>query len=389
MKKLLFLAAIAALVACSKTDNFKDVEEVAIDFTDIHIEKNTKASYTNVASLESDTRGFGVFGAKTKQDNTVEKVFGKSTAEENGGAQVTYTSTEITTGTNTTTHWTYSPKRYWDKGAKSYQFYAYAPYNVSTTANEVTTYLLGEVEWDETKGANGFSITGFKQKTTVSEMVDILTDLTNQTNNTSKTNNVNFSFSHILSNINFLMAISPELKLDENDNPVSVNSITLGAVKMDGDYAYDTDAYKWTLASNPTTNTFSATQTSNKVFAAGALKAKQDTDPASLNDESKIGTTAVPGLNDLLFVPQTLPTTTGTEYVVTIEYMIGDETFNRTIKLNEFFKLDDNDQKVYASSWESGVKYNYILVIGLTPIEFDVTGISDWAQTDTYEYVIE
>lgn len=389
MKKLLFLAAVAALVACSKTDNFKEVEEVAIDFTDVQIEKNTKASYTNVASLESDTRGFGVFGAKTKQDDNVEKVFGKSTAEENGGAQVTYTSTAITTGTNTTTHWTYSPKRYWDKGAKSYQFYAYAPYNVSTTANNETTYLLGTVEWDETEGAEGFSITGFKQKTTVSEMVDILTDLTNQTNNTSKTNNVNFSFKHILSNINFYMAVSPELKADEDDNPVSVNSLSLGVVKMDGDYAYVTDAYKWTLASNSTTATFNATQTNSKVFGEKDLLAKQNTTPATLQANQIGDPTIVDGLNDLLFIPQVLPTTTGTEYVVTIEYMIGTETFNRTIKLNEFFKKDSNDNIVYASEWVSGYKYNYYLVISLTPIEFDVTGLSDWTGTDSYEYVIQ
>lgn len=388
MKKLLFLAAIAALVACSDTDNYKEVEEVAIDFTDVQIENSTKASYTDVASLQSDARGFGVFGAKTKQDNTVEKVFGKSTAESNGGAQVTYTSNAITTGTNTTTHWTYSPKRYWDKGAKSYQFYAYAPYNVSTTVNNETTYLLGTVAWDETEGANGFSITGFKQKTTVTEMVDILTDLTNQTNNTSKTNNVNFSFSHILSNINFYMAVSPEMKADETDNPVSVNSISLGAVKMDGTYAYVTSAYTWTLAGTPTTATFNATQTSSKVFAERALLAREDTNTSSL-ESSQIGEpTVVPGLNDLLFIPQALPTTSGTEYVVEIEYMIGTETFNRTIKLNEFFKMDGNNT-VYSTQWESGVKYNYILVIGLTPIEFDVTGIGDWARTDTYEYVIE
>ncbi len=386
MKKLLFLAAAATLVACSDTDNFKEVEEVAIDFTDVQIEKSTKASYTDVASLQSDARGFGVFGAKTKQDNTVEKVFGKSTAESNGGAQVTYTSTAITTGTNTTTHWTYSPKRYWDKGAKSYQFYAYAPYNVSTTANNETTYLLGTVAWDEAKGANGFSITGFKQKLVVDDMVDILTDLTNQTNNISKTNNVNFSFSHILSNINFLMAVSPELKADETDNPVSVNSLTLGAIKMDGDYAYVTGAYKWTLAATPTTNTFSATQTNNKVFAERALKAKEDTNPSALQ-ASQIGDpTAVPGLNDLLFVPQILPT--DTKYVINIEYMIGNEPFERTIELNEFFKKDGNNT-VYSTEWKSGYKYNYILVIGLNPIEFDVTSISDWANTDTYEYVIE
>lgn len=374
-KQLLFLAAVAALAACSKTDNFKETAEAPIDFSEVFIEKATKAPFTDVASLKASS--FGVFGSKTKQDNTVEKVFGKSAAETNGGAQVSWNTTS--------SKWTYSPIRYWDKGATSYHFYAYAPYNSVTTGDN---RLLGSVTWSEST-ANSFKIEGFKQNTTVANMVDILTDLENQINNTSKQNTVNFSFKHILSNINFYMAVSPELKSDETNNPVSVNSISLGAVKMDGTYAYVTSAYTWTLAGTPTTATFSATQTSNKVFAERALKAKQDTNPSSLQSSQIGDPTVVPGLNDLLFIPQALPTTSGTEYVVEIEYMIGTETFNRTIKLNEFFKMDNNDQKVYASQWESGVKYNYILVIGLTPIEFDVTGISDWAQTDTYEYVIE
>jgi hypothetical protein len=374
MKKIFLLAAVAAIVACSKTDNFKENTEVEIGFTEVFIENSTKASYTNVASLQSDTRGFGVFGSKTKQTDAVEKVFGKLQAEQNGGAQVTWNSTD--------SKWKYSPIRYWDKGAKSYHFYAYAPYNAVTTG---TDRLLGSVTWDEAT-ANSFKIEGFKQNTTVANMVDILTDLENQTNNTSKTNNVGFSFKHILSNINFYMAVSPEMKADETNNPVSVNSLSIGAVKMDGTYAYVTDAYKWTLAGSPTTASFSATQESSKVFAQRVLKATENTNPATLTGTQIGEPTAVPGLTDLLFVPQTLPT--DTKYVVTIEYMVNDETFNRTIDLNDFFKKDGNNT-VYSTEWISGYKYNYILVIGLTPIEFTVTDIADWAQTDTYEYVIE
>lgn len=380
MKKLFLMAAVAALVACSDTDNIKDTDEAAIDFTEVFIEKSTKAPYASVANLQSDTRGFGVFGAKTKQDNTKDKVIGKSQSELNGGAQVTYSSNDA--------KWTYSPKRYWDKGATKYEFYAYAPYNKATTVGNETTYLLGTVSWNENQGENGFSISGFKQNTTVADMVDILTDLENQKNNTQFTNNVSFSFKHILSNINFYMAVSPDLKADENDNPVSVNSVTVGAVKMDGSYAYVTDAYKWTLAASPTTHTFQATQESNKVFAQRVLKAMKNTTGNTLSNEQISSTpTAVPGLTNLLFVPQTLPT--DTKYVVTIQYLIGDEVFDKTIELNEFSKIV-NETTVKTTEWVSGYQYNYILVIGPTPIEFDVTGISDWSQnSDTYEYVIE
>lgn len=380
MKKILLLASVVAVVACSDTDNYKETEDVEIGFSKVYVEKGTKAPYTDVASLQGDTRGFGVFGARTKQDNTIDKVFGKSTAETNGGAQVTYNSTSQA--------WTYSPKRYWDKGAQKYQFYAYAPYNTSTTSGNTTTYLLGTVSWDQTAEANGFSISGFKQKTTVADMIDILTDLENQTNNTTFQNDVNFSFKHILSNINFMMAVSPDLKADENLNPVAVNSISIGAVKMDGSYSYVTNAYKWTLADNPTTYTFNATQTNSKVFAAGALKAMTNTTGNTLTAAQISATpTNVPGLTNLLFVPQVLPT--DTKYVVTIEYTIGDEVRNRTINLNDFSKTTDNNTTVKTTEWVSGYQYNYILVISATPIEFNVTNIGDWTQTDTYYYTIE
>jgi hypothetical protein len=376
MKKIFLLAAVAAIVACSKTDNFKETEEAAIDFSEVFLEKSTKASYTDVASLKSDSRGFGVFASKTKQDDSAEKVFGKSSAETNGGAQVTWNTTS--------SKWTYSPIRYWDKGAKSYHFYAYAPYNAVTTGSN---RLLGTVTWSEST-ANSFKIEGFKQTATVADMVDILTDLTNAANITpTYSNPVTFSFSHILSNINFYMAVSPALKADETLNPVSVNSIKVGAVKLDGSYAYDTNAYKWTITNNSTTSDFNATVTSGKVFDVRVLKATEDTNPASLNTATQVGDpTAVPGLTDLLFIPQTLPT--DTKYTVTIQYMIGDETFDKTINLNDFSKTENNTT-VNTTQWVSGYKYNYILVIGPTPIEFDVQEIGDWAETDTYYYTID
>lgn len=373
MKKVLLLAAVAALVACAEKDNFKEAEEAAIDFSEVFVEKGTKAPYTDVASLKSDTRGFGVFGSKTKQDNTVEKVFGKSSDETNGGAQVTWNSTS--------SKWTYTPIRYWDKGAQSYHFYAYAPYNAITTG---TNRLLGTVSWSESTD-NSFKIEGFKQNTTVANMIDILTDLENQINNTSKQNTVNFSFKHILSNINILMAISPDLKDDESDNPVTVNSVSLGDIKMDGSYAYNS-GYKWTLANNATTASFDATKNSNnKVFNSGELKATANTSTNSLNT-NQIGTTGVEGLQNLLFIPQAFTESTG--YEIEIDYLIGTETFNRTINLSSFVK--QNTTNNYSTSWEIGYQYNYILVIGPTPIEFGVSEITPWTtNVETYVYTID
>lgn len=368
MKKYIFLIATAAIVAsCSKTDNFKETGELPIDFTDVQIEKSTKAPFTDVASLQASS--FGVYGSKTVSGTTT-KVFGQLAAEANKGVQVSYNST--------TSKWAYSPLRYWDKGASAYHFYAYAPYNADN--------ILGNVTWSEST-ANSFSISGFQQSHTQSDMIDILTDLTHQANVTTLQNTVDFSFSHILSNINFYMAVSPDLKADETNNPVSVNSISIGAVKMDGSYSYVSSAYTWTLASNSTTATFNAEQSNSKVFAARALKAMTNTTGNTLAAaQISEDPTEVPGLTSLLFVPQTLPT--DTKYVVTIEYMIANETFNKTIDLNDFKKTVSNSD-VYTSQWISGYQYNYILVIGPTPIEFGVHEIGGWADTDTYYYTIQ
>ena len=369
-KSYILIAAATILVACTKNDKFtEDSEPQLIGFSKVYIEKGTKAFQTGAYDMNNfETAGntFGVFGYKDATSNNM-KVFGERTGEEEG--------VKVTFGTD----WTYSPLRYWDKAASAYHFYAYAPHSDNF---EGTASLASNSQ-------NAFSISGFKQATTQSAMIDLMTDLTSKATVNSTTtkplgqNDVDFTFKHILSNINIRMAVGADLKADKANNPVTVTSVSVGAIKMDGSYAYN-EGYKWTLAATPTTQTFPATeQSTGIVFAADELKAIENTAANSL-DASDVDTkaTAVAGLTDLLFVPQAVID----DYVINVTYKIQNEVFSKTIKLNAFLKTTDNTSVL--STWEPGYKYTYILVIGPTPILFDVADITGWTDGGTYLYNI-
>lgn len=359
-KSLLILAATAIVVSCAKTDSLNETNEIPIGFTKVYIENGTKAiakgAYTT-ANFETVGNTFGVFGYKTTSTQTNALLFDDQKVEYKSGL-----STDLYEATN---DWAYSPLKYWDKSATYYYFYAYAPHEGDFTGTAALS----------SNSATAFSITGFKQATTKSTMIDLMTDLSSKatvSGDAIGTNDVAFTFGHILSNINVKMAVSDALKADNHDNPVTVVSLTLGAIKMDGDYAYNTTAtaYKWTLATtSPTTQTFPATQTSGNVFASDALTSVTT------------GYTNVPDMTDLLFVPQTVDA----GYKFVIQYKINNEVFDKEIPLSSF----KNTSEQGLATWEPGNKYTYQIVIGPDPILFDFTSVSDWADGGTYTYTIQ
>ena len=359
MKKSFLIAATSAIIlaGCAESDTLKPIEEMPIGFTKVYIENVTKAITTGAyttANFETVGNTFGVFGYKNTGSQTNALIFDNQKVEYQSGLNTA-------NGYNATTDWAYTPIKYWDKSATSYNFYAYAPHNGDFTG---TAALSSNAQ-------NAFTITGFEQANTQPGMIDLMTDLTSKQSVTGTaigTNDVAFTFGHILSNINLTMAVSPSLKADETNNPVRVQSITIGAVKLDGNYGYDTNAYKWTLKDGSRTATFSGTQTSSNVFASGALKASDDK------------FTNVPGLTDLLFVPQTVDAT----YKIVIRYFIGTEQFDKEILLSEFKK-----EGSALETWAPGNKYTYQLIIGPNPILFDISGVTDWTDGGTYTYTIE
>lgn len=359
MKKTLFIAsaAVAGLVfaACSNEKTFKAEDaQFEIGFEGVYVDNSTKVTtgeYTK-ETLEVADNTMGVFSWKsvgTASPYTETQIFKDQ--------KVIFDNPEA--GASREDKWGYTPKKYWDKNANHYSFYAYAPHSSDFTG----TVAL------ESNSANAFTITDFRQATTVADQIDLLTDFTTQANRTSFVNDVEFAFSHILSNINFKVAVSDALKEDETDNPVTLVSLALSAVKTGGDYAYNTDAYKWT-AEEPAT-AFSATQTDGNVFASESIN--------NVTDEGN----DVPGMTTMLMVPQSIPDT----YTLTVNYLIDEEPYETVIKLNDF--KDSSATPASLAAWQSGYKYTYFLVIGPTPIEFGIASVSTWGDGGTYTYVIE
>ena len=139
------------------------------------------------------------------------------------------------------------------------------------------------------------------------------------------------------------------------------------------------------MSSNVTLVTFEAAKTNNKVFDAGELKAIDDNlsnGQTLSSDKVDTDASAVPELTDLLFIPQTVID----DYVINVEYLINTQKYNKTIKLKDFKKTTDDSQ---LTVWEPGYKYTYVLVIGPTPILFDVAGITGWTDGGTYLYKID
>ena len=149
MKKSYFLMAAAATMfaACSQSDVLNEVqvldEAQAIGFS-TYSAKATRAENNNTAvnttNLETHHKTFKVWGYK---NTYAEYVF--------GGVRVSAADAG---------NWTYSPKKYWDKAATSYQFYAAAPDNglwqlsSNTTAQDDDYFYISSFELQGTSLAH-------------------------------------------------------------------------------------------------------------------------------------------------------------------------------------------------------------------------------------------
>ena len=346
MKKLFLLAvSVALFAACSEKAQINESPEIPIDFTKSYVEKGTKALYTT-SNFAATGNTMGVFGWK-KNSSTYTKIFDDQ---------------EVNYNEDAANDWGYKPKKYWDRNADNYIFYAYAPHSDDFT---------GTVTAPTQTSATSFAINDFIQATVVADQIDLLVDLTSQINNTNNKSTdtpkpeVSFTFSHILSQVNFVMSVSSTLKGDETDNPVEVQSVTLKNVNTKGTYSYNS-GWKWSSQATPVN--FSATT-------------KASGDKTVVFASKELGTTAanIPGLKEMLLIPGSV-----SSYTVTVNFTIGTEPYERTINLTDF-----KSNNTSLSEWAIGNNYIYHLTIGPDPIEFASPTINDWATGGTYSYNID
>lgn len=146
MKRLFILsAAVAALASCSNSEVITEVNEPQVPDKAIAFEtfssnatraegdpksENSGQTADNTDGLENHHGNFSVWGYKDVQTDYVFGTASDSEGKSSTGVTVTAVDNPASSGTYI---WKYSPIRFWDKGANSYEFYACAPATETTT----------------------------------------------------------------------------------------------------------------------------------------------------------------------------------------------------------------------------------------------------------------
>ena len=286
--------------------------------------------------LQKISEGFGVFGNYKEAES---QEFGSNWFN---NAKVTYSSQDI--------KWTYSPVKYWLQ-QDHIDFLAYAPRVEETTLKN--------------KSCIDFTVEG-----EVAKQKDLLwANATNQTkDNISSTNNkVKFQFAHALSRLGYTV----KLKEAYSDATFTLNKITLA-----GSATEPTKTAFYTKGTIDLSKTNNATD----LWTKSSSDAKQNFDWFSGN-QSVTSTSASNSNTDYLFViPQDFSKTEANadKLYVIVEYTIKDYNGVTTPMKNTVYqKLEKN--------FEQGKAYTLNLTLGLTPIEFDVTTVEGWTDTNQGE----
>lgn len=326
MKKNYFMLAATTmmLAACAQTDV---VNEIAVEETpqaigfETFANKQTRAenSYeTETLGLEKHHDNFKVWGYK---NTTTAYVF--------DGVTVTAAATEG--------EWTYSPTKYWDKAANTYEFYAASPADAAWVLNENTTaqddnyFIIGSYELkDETHSSTVYQ-ESFKTLTKNKDLLIASPEkvLEYQILGAEK---VDFEFNHILSRLN--ITVKKDAALPE----VELKSISVkGLVNIAG--------FSEKVAANAAGSNTRWTKTENTYNLTG-------------NALATVGTDALYVLQSLV-IPQDAAyedidrdgTSEEKKPYLYIEYTIGGEPFNATYNLANAFGVAT--QVAFNEGWQN------------------------------------
>ncbi len=242
MKKSFFMgiAAAAMLASCSNDETVEMPQSKAISFSNAFVNKNTRALYTDAASLATD--GFAVYGfTQNGQIFTGEKV----TSSDNG------------------TTWDYTPHKYWIEN-NQYAFAAIAP----ASSNNITVS-------DEAATTDVSKVT-MKVAFTNDGETDLLyaapDKITADTNFMLNIQPVSMTFNHLLSKVKFTF----KNLVGEGYNIV-VNDIKITDAKKTGDYIISESGASWSnVASSDLELSFGNVGSTNAKIANNASGATKD-----------------------------------------------------------------------------------------------------------------
>ncbi|OUO97219.1 fimbrillin family protein [Barnesiella sp. An22] len=332
MKKLFMigLAATAMLASCSNDETVEMAQQKAIGFSNAFVNNGTRSivdpSFTTETLEDFAVYGFTQAGQIFKGD-------------------------KVYKGGSASTGWSYDVLQYWVPG-NTYTFGAIAPHSVATNVSDVAL----------PENAKKVEMT-VAFTNTDADQVDLLHAEPAQIAGTEVTETyktpVSMTFRHQLSKVKF----SFENAVGEGYN-VKVSNIKI----MD---AYTNGTL--TVAANG--NTWSAQANNTLGLDFGNVVA----DDATADEAAVIANTAtLESYNEKLMIPMDATAT----YTVTFtaELYQGDVllgSYNHEVKIeNVEFKLG------YCYDFKASLTHENITDKPLNPIEFDVTNVEDWNETD-------
>ena len=314
MKKIL-LAAVAALaiVGCTQNEEIENVGNKAeINFNSI-VSRSTRATEMTLSGLQ--TNGFKVSAYNTGNDALGTGVLDNPLMED---AQVSWKNAK----------WTTDNSYYWP-ATGSIQFFAYSSTKIDKlTVSSTDTYP---------------TIVDYTVPTTASEQEDLLVS---QVTGTKATGTVNFTFSHVLTQVNF------SIKAGDTADGLNyvVTGLSLQGIGSVATYTYDGT---WGTATSP-------------IAYACALSATGADNTVTGNNVTILGT------ESLMLLPQAL----SADAKIVVKYKVVDA------KGSEYYSTPEAGKEISLSGieWKANnrIRYTLTLTNGATPIEWNVEKINGW-----------
>lgn len=345
MYKKIFMgiAAVAALtlVSCSSddlnslSDNSSKNEAISFDGywgRSAVAVNGSRGSVLDKDALQNSTEGFGVFGNYSEE--TV-PVYGENLFK---NQQVTYDKTK--------SKWTYTPLKYWSTQGHI-DFLAYAPYVKGTT------------------------LTDSKIDFTVEDQIGKQKDLlwANVKGQTKTDKPVTFTFNHALAKIGYAV----KKGVTDDNVTITLNKITLAG-----------------SATDPKVGAFHTTGTINLSKDLTNAEDKTTLWTDCNGEQNFTWSSGFPNVTSPSF-------SAGSDYLFVIPQDFSKSTAEGGTKADELYVIVDytisyNDGVTAAmkstvsspivKNFEQGKAYTINLTLGLTPIEFDVTTVEGWTDTN-------
>lgn len=250
---------------------------------------------------------------------------------------------EVTAGAGGAT-FSYSPTRYWpkDEANNLLTFWAYYPYGDANITSKPTSTTTG-------LGAIGFTVPTDATAQSDLMLSDVCSDLAYSTC-TPTPGTVPLVFRHALTRIKF----SAKTDAASSSATVSIESIKLKTVYNSGTLSRTspTAAFTWTLPSTPTSSDYTV--------------------PLGTAADALTTTEAVVCSTPLLLLPQTLTEAGVKTTMLEITYTIT--TTSRTLTQTSRLELSN----ATVTAWTSNASINYVLTVGVNPIQFSATLGNDW-----------